>query len=235
MCRMILTYKPQPLQRMQRLLEVAERPYRSAKQGTHSFGMAVPRRCVIDVERSTKIPYHDGIDVQTLARPNQDVTMYHFRCAFDFMPGETALANTHPFIRHDRYAFMHNGVIPYYYNNAANQTDSEMFLDAWLSQMDAFDRTVVPSLKRIMSTVDDDRMLMNIVMVDTATGELLAYRHNSNDAGFPGLFVHKKYGIITNFAVEGMTNSIPPRQMWHRPHARARFGMRPLLDAHKVS
>ena len=226
-CRFLVTTKSQPLSRVRRLLKALETPYRQAGPACFSFGMAIPNSFTINVTRLNHIPCHANDDIRKFAQENGD-SMYHVRCAtLSNMQFRNAIQHTHPFVAHDRYLFLHNGNIPRL-NNDPKKTDSEEFFDQWLRSMTALDKSTSPSLQSLMKNYEMDDILLNVVMLDVETGELVAYSHPDESGDLPPIFFDEGLGILTNFRAFKKQRPLPPGHILLRPNFRQSYVTLPL-------
>ena len=201
----MFTYKPQPVDTVHQLLKKSTNYYQMASLSKDvSFGMAIQRSNSVETLRLATLPEEgDLLSLAQLTLPNKRM-MAHVR--LECGPGETCVKNTHPFYKQSRYLFMHNGFIPYFNSSTINKTDSEQFMDAWLS-IASKGYALDDSLFKLIKVVDHPQLLLNLVMVDLQSDEALIYSHtphnHSLNIGFPPLHWHSRLGIVTNFVIGG--------------------------------
>ena len=217
MCKLIFTYKPQPVLRLHRLFKKMMAPYRigSDQRSDQSFGLAIQRETSLETLRLSSLPANEDLsDLAKLSLPNKRL-MAHVR--IECGPGETCVENTHTFFKQSRYLFMHNGSIPLFSCSTTNvedrnKTDSERFMEAWLSNQ-GLGLGLESSLLEMVKMVDHQDLLLNMVMVDVETGKTILYSHknhksnknyktyNTRSETFPSLYIHRRMGLVTNFPV----------------------------------
>lgn len=212
MCKLLFYFKKQEPERVREALRIARKCY-DGKDNV-SFGKVGFGQGTLLVERFAKAP-------TDIAPMSHATTMYHFRLKKG--SGESTVANAHPYIMHDRYAFMHNGVFETL--QGGQGTDSAAFMALWLDLLRSTkDATLTSSLQAALKTVcvSGKRCLANLVMADMQTGEFVAYRHKESSKMFPALWYDARRGMISNFKV-GEAVAVPKGNVLYRRSGQSRF------------
>ena len=197
MCRFLFTMGKIPASRIQQLLVEAQMPYIHKCLHTDlSYGCAGwdPKRKRIIGYKQAYLPICEGKKPKPLSTP---YAMYHVRLKKG--PGSNVAENAHPFVKQDRYIFMLNGRIPAM-DSGENKTDGEAFMELWLRLKGS--QSLAESLHRPLEAVSHIPSLINCVMMDTHTGEIVIYRHKNK--GFStGIWYDPSFKIVTNFQMPG--------------------------------
>lgn len=229
MCRMLFAFRRQTAAHVARRLRELEAPYRRfcdddrVSFGVYAVAAAAPRRFAA-------LPCSGRVTDLTADLAPSSHFMVHLRKRGK--GAASAPENAHPFVWLDRYVFMHNGVIPTAYALPAaaeariqGQTDSERFLALWMTAAPG----LLDGLRAAMATVVAlGRPLLNVVLLDTATGEFVAYRYAPGRGRLPALWVGDD-GCITNYRpTEGAATRLATGHVLHRPRWGARATARAL-------
>ena len=212
MCKLLFYFKKQDPDAVSHALQIARKAYEG--KDNVSFGKVGFGQGTLLVERFAKAP--------TDPAPLPHATaLYHFRLKKG--SGDSTIANAHPYVMHDRYAFMHNGVFEAL--QGGQGTDSAAFMALWLGLLKGTKgATLLTSLKAALDTVcaSGKRCLANLVMADVQTGEFVAYRHGASSKAFPALWYDAGRGMVSNFKVNEAV-MVPKGDVLYRRSGQSRF------------
>jgi hypothetical protein len=233
MCRFLFAYRRASVATLEECLARLERPFRHCRPelsyGVVALGSGNDGR----VFRSATPPACQEERLSDLAGElaSHSPILVHMRKRVG--AGDSLVVNTHPFVWGDRYLFMHNGRMTKNYSLPAHierqiqgQTDSERFLALWMSLLGpAGLRASLKAALAVVEAAPGPPPLINLVLLDKATGEFVVYRGRCPARALRAVYVDVAAGLVANFRPPGAAVCLRKGQMLYRPRWGARVDM----------
>jgi hypothetical protein len=152
-----------------------------------------------------------------------ELAFVHVRNPMPARPESVTAVNVQPLLL-DRFVCMHNGWIEGAgFEGGPLTSDSRRLFRNWFQQQSSGSdgQSLATSLSRYMRYLEAAPLthrLMNVVVYDSGTGELVAYRGRARSEGFPSMFVHREesHTSVSNFRRGPDDVELRRGQMWTR-------------------